>query len=446
MNKTELLSKLLQGLDEGAPRRGTLELYYRGEQPLAFLAPEAKAAIGSRFGKMSTNIPRIAVNALAERLRVAGFRSSTTDTAQLWQDWQRCDMDQLSPLAHREALTLGESFVIVWADAQGRPQVSIESPTQVAVVRDPASRQVIAAVKRWTTASTTEATLFEPDTVTRYSANTAGATITGFKATEVLPNPYGVVPVVPLRNSDRLLGCASSEMDDLLPLVDGLNKLLADLMVASEYSGRPRRWATGIELEEAPVLDADGNDTGETVAVNPYPDANRMMINESPDGKFGQLSAADLASYEAAVRVLQAQISAVSGLPPHYLGAHGDQPASADAMRAAEASLTAKAEARQQVFGTAWEQVARLMVATRTGQDPAAVELAVSWADPATRSVAQEADAIVKLHTSGLLPASYALKRLGYSDDQVTAIRQARRAEALDTSGTDLAGILGGGR
>lgn len=422
MTKTELLTSLLQALDEGSPRRGVLEMYSRGEQPLAFLAPEAKIAIGNRFTRMSTNVPRIAVNALAERLRVSGFRSDTADTKQLWADWLRCDMDQLSPLGHREALTLGESFVIVWADEQGRPQVTIESPTHVSVVRDPASRQVIAAVKRWETSKTTEAVLFEADTVTRYTSDSIGATTTGFRAVEVLPNPYGIVPVVPLRNSDRLLGEPSSEMDDLLPLVDALNKLLADMMVASEYSGRPRRWATGIELEEIPVLDENGDETDETIAVNPFPENNRMMISEAPEAKMGQLDAADLASYEAAVRVLQAQISAVSGLPPHYLGAHGDQPASADAMRAAEASLTAKAEARQQVFGRTWEAVARLMIATRTGQDPTMIQLAVQWADPATRSVAQEADAFVKLFTAGLLPASYALKRLGYADDEIKAI------------------------
>lgn len=49
-----------------------------------------------------------------------------------------------------------------------------------------------------------------------------------------------------------------SEIEDLKPLVDALNKSLADMMVTSEYVGRPRRWATGVELVEEPVLDADG--------------------------------------------------------------------------------------------------------------------------------------------------------------------------------------------
>ena len=147
-----------------------------------------------------------------------------------------------------------------------------------------------------------------------------------------------------------------------------------------------------------------------------------MMLSEDPAAKFGQLDAGDLAGYQGAVSVLQAQLSAVSGLPPHYLGVHGDQPASADALRASEASLTARAEARQRTFGRSWEQVARLMAAVRSGQDPATVRARVSWADPATRSVAQEADAAVKLVQAGVLPREYALRKLGYSDAEIAEI------------------------
>lgn len=438
------LYNLLAALDENMARRSLLDTYLTGSQPLAYLAPEARQAIGNRFAVMSTNLPRTAVNALAERLRVTGFSGAHAEQA--WALWKSCDLDQMAPVAHREALGLAEAFVIVWANNAGRTTVTVESPNQVAVLRDPATREVIAAVKRWTTPNGTTAVVYEPDIITRYHSDALGeATTTGFRVVEVIPNPLLTVPVVPLRNADRLQARPTSEVDDLMPLVDGLNKLLADMMVASEYSGRPRRWATGIELEEKDILDADGNPTGETVTVNPFPDSNRMMIGEEADAKFGQLDATDLSSYEAAVRVLQAQVSAVSGLPPHYLGVHGDQPASADALRASEASLTAKAEARQQMFGRSWEQVGRLMVAVNDGIDPAGVDLSVQWADTSTRSVAQEADAVVKLFAAGLLPASYALKRLGYSDDEVRLIEQARRSDALQAAGTQLAALLPGG-
>lgn len=429
MNPNPVLNTLLQTLDAPTARFTELDRYYAGDQALAFLSPEASKALGNRMTRISANIPRLAVTSLAERLRVIGFSRDGQPDAQLWTDWISNDLDQTSTVAHREALTLGASYVIVWADPSGAPSVSVESARQVAVLRDPGTRRITAALKRWETGTTTEAVLYEADKITRLRAQHTGAVTFGqFATVEVLENPLGMVPVVALRNSDRLLDDGVSEMTDLIPLVDALNKLLADMMVSSEFFARPRRWATGLELVE----DEDGN------AVNPISEDHRMMVSEAPETKFGQLQAADLSSYEASVRVVLGQIMAVSGLPAHYIGILTDAPTSADSMRAAEASLAARAAARQAQLGRAWEDVARLMVAVRTGLDPLNLDVRVHWADTTTRSVAQEADAAVKLYSAGLLPASTTLARLGYSDDEITGIRQTRQAETLDAAGIDL--------
>lgn len=423
-----LLNDLLQRLNQPAARYAELDRYYSGTQPLAFLSPEAKQALGNRFGVMASNLPRLAVTALAERLRVTGF-SGDPD---LWDEWIRNDLDQTSGIAHREALLLGDSYVIVWADQFGRPKVTVESAKQVAVLTDPGSREVYAAIKRWEdpNLNQTHAVMYLRDQIVRLRAEQRGAVATGFKTVDEIANPLGVVPVVNLRNTDRIVGeWGVSEVDDLKPLVDALNKSLADMMVTSEYVGRPRRWATGIELIEEPVVDDNGDPVldgdGQPVLteVNPIPEGHRAMISENADAKFGQLNAADLAGYEASVRVILGQIMAVSTLPAHYVGVFTDNPASADALRAAEASLTARAEARQAQFGRSWEQVARLMLAVRDGRDPALVDpVRVHWADAATRSVAQEADAVVKLYQAGLLPQGYALAKLGYSEDEIAKV------------------------
>ncbi|MGB3303727.1 MAG: phage portal protein [Gordonia sp. (in: high G+C Gram-positive bacteria)] len=422
-----MLTTLLQKLDEPAATYDANERYYNGTQPLAFLAPESKTALGDRFGRMASNIPRLAITSLTERLRVTGFAG-----VDVWDDWLRNDLDQQSTIAHRESLLLGGSYAIVWADDYARPKVTIESAKQVTVLTDPGSRQVIAGLKRWETTTTTEAVLYGPDEIVRLRAEQTGATTAGFRVIETLANPLGVVPVVRLTNSDRLLDDGVSEIEDLKPLVDALNKTLTDMLTTSEFVGRPRRWATGIELEE----DEEGN------AQNPIPEGNRAMVSENSDSKFGQLASADLGGYEAAVRILLGQIMAVSALPSHYIGQLTATPPSADALRAAEASLTARAQARQQVFGRAWEQVARLIVAVRDGVDPNRVEPRIVWADPATRSIGQEADAIVKLYSSGLLPADYALQRLGYGDDEITNIRKARRSAVMDSTAVDLSKLV----
>lgn len=439
VTRDDWLLKTMQKLDQPLARYSLLDTYYTGNQPLAFLSPESKTALGNRFGRMASNIPRLAVTALTERLQITGF----SDKA-LWVEWLRNDMDLLSNVAHREALLFGDSYVMVWADALGRPTVTVESAKQVACLFDPGTREITCAVKRWETETTTEAVLYLPDVITRYSANHTGATL-GFEVVAEIANPLGVVPVVNIRNSDRLLDdYGASEIDDLMPLIDGLNKSLVDMMTTSEFVGRPRRWATGIELEEKPVLDSDGNpvldENDEPVleAVNPIPEGNRAMIGENPEAKFGQLAAADLAGYETSVKIFLGQIMAVSTLPAHYVGVFTDNPASADALRASEASLTARAEARQGTFGRAWEKVAKLMSAVLDQVDPASVDdVVVFWSEAGTRSMAQEADAAVKLFEVGLLPRAFTLRKLGYSNDEILEIEAEIKYDELTQDAPD---------
>ncbi|TSE00664.1 phage portal protein [Skermania sp. ID1734] len=434
---TDQLTLLLEKLDEPAARYYQLDQYYNGDSPLSFLAPEVAASLGGRLRKVSVNIPRLLVDSIAERLRVTSFAG-----VDVWGDWLRNDLDQTSHIAHREALVLGNSYAIVWADQYGRPRVTIESAKQVAALCDPGTRTITAAIKRWEDDKRTYAIVYGPNEIVRYEANHTGATTAGFKVVESIANPLGIPPVVRFTNTARLLDEGRSEMTDVLDLSDALVKLTTDMLVASEYGARPRRWATGVELTEEPELDDDGNETGDMVTTNPFPETDRMLISEAADAKFGQLAGSDLGGYEAATGIIMRQISAVSGLPEHMLGIGGDNPTSADSIRASEAALTARAEARQAQFGRSWEQVARLMTAVTTGADPQQVDCRVQWADPSTRSEAQLADATVKLFQAGIIPASTALARLGYSADEITEIRAARRGEALDAQAVDLTKLV----
>lgn len=430
----ELLLDLIRALDAPQYRYRQLLDYYRGTQPLSFLSPEAKVALGTGFARMASNIPRLAVTSLAERLRITGFTG-----ADVWADWLANDLDQLSTVAHREALLYGQSFVIVWADSAGNPLVSVESPRQVAVITDPGTRVVQAGIKRWRTTNTTEAMVYLPDELIRLRADTPGAATTGFYVVETIYNPLGAVNVVPLRNQDLVgvwtpdangttdTGC--SEIADLLAPVDALNKVLTDMLVTSEYVGRPRRWATGIELVEVPVLDDTGEPTGEVNTVSPIPEGDRLMTAENEQAKFGQLEPAGLGGYRTAVDVLMQQIMAVSALPAHMVGVTTANPASAEANRSAEAGLTSRAEARQAVFGSGWERVAKLMAAVRTGADPAGLNVRVEWADASTPSVAAAADAAVKLYAAGILSRAGTLRSFGWSEDAIATELEATTAE-----------------
>lgn len=429
MVTSDILESLSARLDEVQSPLAKLDAYYDGKQPAAFLSQKSKDALDGRLRVLSVNFPRLLVNSLAERIRVTGFRGIGDETADpsLWQVWENNDLTTQSHLAHVDALTHGRSYVIVWADESGKPLVTVESARQVITAHNPATGSVTAAVKRWEDGRQHFAVVYEADKITRYQGKE-----NALQVVEVIPNPLGEVPVVPIVNRSRLLDVyGSSEMSDILDLTDGLNKIMSDALVSSEFFARPRRWVTGLEIVE------DENGT----PIDPFSsEANRVWQSENPDTKFGQFDGARLDGYGDLTAVLTQQIGAISGLPPHYLGLNGDQPPSADAIRSAEASLVAKVTGKQRMFGRSWAKIADLIVRVRDGHNDRDFE--TLWASPETRTPGQLADAALKLNQMGVPLAAVLANPLGYSPAEIDQIIVQRRAEALDTAGADLSAFL----
>lgn len=428
---SELLKVLTEKLEESQNALVKLDGYYAGTQPAAFLSPKSAEALGNKLRVLSVNFPKLAVRSIAERLQITGFKAygEPDADAELWRTWQANDLDSQSNLAHIDALVYGRSFVFVWVNPDGSPKVTVESARQVTAIFDPATGEVTAVLKRWVSGTTHYAVVLEPDKITHYAGKENALSVT-----EVIPNPLGEVPVVPLVNSGRLLDFEGiSEMADILDLTDGLNKIMSDALVSSEYFARPRRWVTGLEVVE----DEDGN------PINPFSsESDRVWQAESHETKFGQFDGARLDGYGDIVAILTQQIGAISGLPPHYLGLNGDQPPSADAISSAEASLVASVYGKHRGFGRRWAKVADLMVKVRDGHNDRDFE--TLWKAPDTRTPAQVADAAAKLASIGVPLASVLAEPMGYSPTQIDEIMQAQRAAALNASGTDLSAFLVG--
>ena len=231
------------------------------------------------------------------------------------------------------------------------------------------------------------------------------------------PNPLGVVPVVPLINVERIHDdTGASVVDDLAPLVDALNKLVTDMLTTSEAVARPKRYATGVTLEDAVVgFDADAgfaaDDEDQAPEIldedpgveSPFQDSDDMWIAEEAEAKFGQLPGADMNGYRTGVDLVMQQIMAVTSLPAHLVGITTSNPATAEALRASEVALASNASSRVRVITRPMEWAVRLLVAVAEGVSPDRVSVRLQWADTTTRSVAQEADAAVKLHAEGIV-------------------------------------------
>ncbi len=429
-----------------------LDLYYTGSQPLRFLAPEVEAQVGARLTSLVINWPRTIVDSVQRRTSVEGFRLGSGGAAddELWRLWQENDLDAWSHLAHVDALVHGRSFLMVWAgEDPATPSITVESSHQVTVEFEPApARRVRHALKQYVDGNTVFAVLMFRDRVLRFErrASTLGVanlavpsslTPARWELVEVLPNPLGAVPVVPLVNRPRVLNFnGESELTDVIPMSDAVNKLATDLLVASEYSAMPRRWATGLQIPTGPDRERL---QAEASAYWDQATKGKTWL-AGPDVQFGQFPEASLTSFTDAIKLLTAQIAAISGLPPHYLGINTDNPASADAIRSAEATLNERAREKMKSWGDSYERAMRLAVAVRDGiplaQIPAGLRsMETVWRDPETRTKAQDADAAVKLHAAKIIDDVQAQEDVGLSPMQRRAIAE-RRAEAVSTAAT----------
>ncbi len=406
--------------------------YYEGKQPISYLPAELIRELGDRVRSVVVNWPELVVDSLEERLDVEGFRVAGGDTDErMWGFWQDNDLDEASQVAHLEALVAGRSFVIVGA-GEDRPVVStVESAEQVGVDVDPRTRRVRSALKAWKDGNEAHATLYLPNS-THYLVGNAAFLDGEWTEYDRDEHDLGAVPVVPIVNRPRLMSSGRSELESVAPLADAANKIATDMMVAAEFHAMPRRWVVGMGPED--FKDPEGRPLSKWSQV-----AGRVWAAEDTEAKMGQFPEAQLSNFHQTIDTLAALVASIAGLPPHYLGKATDNPASADAIRSAEARLVKRAERRQRAFGGAWEQVMRLAARFESGEwDESLVRLETIWRDASTPTRAQAADAAVKLHAEGIVPTSQTREDLGYTQEQIARMEAEDRAEVSRMAGLDV--------
>jgi hypothetical protein len=411
--------------------------YYEGTQALSYMDPELVRELNGRIRPVILNWPRLVVDSLEERLDVEGFRFGGSDEGdtRLWEWWQANDLDEQSQQAHTDALVERRSFVIVGApDSPGdAPVITVESAQQVTASFDPRTRTVRAALKAWADPETgaSYATLYLPDSTTHYMLDDSTSSAAAWEIIETDEHNLGMVPVVPIVNRPRTLTPEGvSELADVVPLSDAACKVATDMMVSAEFHAMPRRWVVGMGPDD--FKDQNGRELTKWERI-----AGRVWATENPEAKLGQFPEADLRNFHLTINSLAALVSSMAGLPPDFLGLTTENPPSAEARRAGVERLVKRAERRQRSFGGSWERVMRLAMLIADGDVPAeARSLETVWRDASTPTVAQKADAAVKLHAAGISSTRQAREDVGYS------VTQIKRMEADDASAADR--ILGG--
>jgi hypothetical protein len=409
------------------------DAYFEGEQPLRFIAPVLQQELGYRLSPIVLNLGLFAVDVYENRLDIEGFRLGGAEADdELWETWQENEGPFISQQVHRESLALGRGYAMVGPgeDDDDAPIITIESPFDAIHEDDPRTKRVRHGIKRWTDPDKTRWMTYlhqEGGVTWRYERG-------DWREDETFDgNDQKLCALVPLMNDPRVLGRARTGKFDqrlgrpvfqpVLSPLDALNKIASDMMVSAEFHALPRRWATG--LDESDFVDENGN------PINTYSMiSGRMWGTENKDAKFGQFPEAALTNFHETIKLLMQIVAMQLGLPSHYLLFQGDNPPSADAIRSAEAQLVKRAERKQQTLSTRWEQVQRLvLMELGRAEDARPKNIETMWRDPSTPTIAQKADAIVKLvqarDTSGrsILPIEQARDDLGYTPMQQEKMR-----------------------
>lgn len=392
---------LLDGLARRMPEIAKCTQYYNGDHRMAFTTAQFRQVFGNLFSALADNWCDLVVDASAERLRVEGFRfgDEPADEA-AWEIWQRNGLDAESDMAHTDAIKTGTTYALVGPDdADGKALIQIEPADKAIVAVDPAQgRRRLAGLRTWVDEWGVEhAAVYLPESVTWWTKEGDSEDAKWQEAPGSGTNPLGVVPLVPLANgptlSDRL---GRSDILRVIPLQNAVNKLVGDMIVASEFAAYAQRWATGIEIPTNP-------DTGERYTAQFLGAADRVWAVENENAKFGNFAVSDLTTYVRAIEMLVQHVAAQTRTPPHYLlGAMGSFP-SGESLKATETGLVAKVRRKMLSFGEGWEEAIRLAFMVEGQQAKAEmIDAEVIWANPESRVVAETVDAAVKLAGIGV--------------------------------------------
>lgn len=398
---------------------------YDGRQRMAFATPKFVEQYGTLYSSLVDNWCKLVVDSKVERLTIEGFRTGEPgDLAgddDAWRIWTENYLDADSNMAHTEAVKLGGCYYLVAPaeDSDSEPRITIEHPSQMAVaLAGHDKRQRLAALKKWREEDGyLYAVLYLPEAIIWYRSQTPikpGAERqkrTDWQSISFDANPFGEVPVVPVDNAPSLLDGGRSDLETAIPLQNAINKLVADMLLASEYAAFPQRVAMGIDVPKDPT-------TGLPLPnVEMAASMSRFWALENENAKIDQFRAADLANYVNGIELLLRHLSAQCKVPPHYVAGELVN-VSGDGMKIAETGLVSRTKNSWPALGYGAADATRL--AFKAKNDPRGNNRRgrAIWGDPETRSEGERVDAALKLRKLGV-PLEKCWARAGFTQSEI---------------------------
>jgi len=411
------IENALQTLSANAARYDKTERYYNGDHDLRFATEKFATTFGDLFREFALNLCPVVCDSVADKLSVVGF---SVDSGPPEADreaellWRKRRMPIVSGEAHREALKNGDAYVIVWPDASGEAVFHPNRASQMAVRYDEeSSTEITFAAKCWRADDgRIRLNLFYPDRIERYITRREEETrfpdakeFDAFASRSVIENPFGKVPVFHFANNAGIGMAGRSELDAAIPIQDGLNKSVLDMLVAMEFSAYRQRWAAGIEIE----YDTDGK------AVAPFRSGvEHLWIAGDANAKFGDFESARLDQFIKVKDSFRTDIASVTGTPLFYFLQQTGTFPSGESLRQASARFISKVRIRQLAYGQVWADAMNFARRIEGGSD---AQLVTLWQDPSPLSEREILENLILKKQLGL-PQTQLLAEAGYGIDE----------------------------
>lgn len=436
----KLVRILNRDLDDHLAR---IDDYVQGEHDDPYMPDSADAEYKLLAKRAVSNWCPLLISTPAQALYVDSFRSSrvsrnvavdalgqdVSDTASEqspeWDHWQRSRMDAKQNSIHRGAIGYGHSFTLTELDPQQRAVTKGLSPLKTsAIFEDPANdatpEAALTVLRRGGHKRKGKARMWVGPEEYEVTFNTLMDT-DSIRVLFVKTHPCEECPVTRFTCFVDLEGRTTGVVEPVIPLQNRINQTVFDLLIAQSFNSWEVRTVSGMAppFKTRPVLEDPNDPNSEVVGTEPVIDpdtgqpvpaeinmsARRFLFAEDPDTKFGSLSGGSLSGYIESIDMSIRHLSAVTQTPPHHLLGQVAN-LSAEALQAAETSLSRMVEGFRKGFGESWERVFRL-AAELEGDMETAGDFAseVIWRDMELRSLSQTADALGKLTDQLHIPA-----------------------------------------
>ncbi|VXB22816.1 phage portal protein [Citricoccus sp. K5] len=373
-------------------------LYYDGEQAFKDLGLTLPNQL--KNAKFCLGWATMAVHKAAVRSQYDGLRmSGNEDPFELSEILDANDFALEFSQSIHSAGRHGVSFVTVAKGVAGEPDVQIQahSAESASALWDRRSRRIRAAltIVDMDREGPTEILAYLPHVILRCTRQGSWWTA------ERIDNQIRRTLVVPVRHDPQLTKPfgRSRITNPVMSLTDMAVRAYVRMEGNAEFYSSPQIAIEGIDPDAF-----DGNATEQKkfkLAMDRLIALTRDEDGQSPTIK--QLQQATMTPHSDMLRTVAMAFSGETGIPPSSLGIIHDQPASAEAIRAAWNDMLIDVTYQNQyVYPTAVKQIMQMAVMVRDGltEPPSMAGLSVKFADPTFPSLSALADPIQKLASS----------------------------------------------